>query len=126
MAKQKEKKRRKNRKKTTRLNKRQRKFVNAILDPDVDTVSEATRIAGYADVNTGYRSLKKPAILGALDEFLQSLTIQGATDPVVARRIAEGLHAKVVRRFAHNGKIVSVAEDITRANKTMNNFRDLK
>jgi len=79
--------------KPARLTKKQRHFVRALINPEIDTVAEAARIAGYADIQSGYRSLKKPNVQSAIKEFSDLLDDHGATDHVLAQRIAEGLHA---------------------------------
>lgn len=76
------------------LTKKQKRLVKAILDPDVDTIAEAARIAGYADRSSGRRSLHKSTVQGALQSFINLLEEHGATDHVLARRLAEGLHTK--------------------------------
>jgi len=97
-------KKRRTRKKTgkTKLTKKQKKFVNALEDPDVTSVAEASRKAGYADVSSGYRSLEKPLIQSALEHFLKTLEVQGATDKKVALRIAQGLDAKKTTDIDHH------------------------
>src|SRR3989338_4424432 len=80
----------------TNWTKRQRKFVQALLDPNVNTVTEAARVAGYLRKATGYDLLNLPHIKSSLEHFRRLLDAAGATDEVLAYRLAEGLHVKKV------------------------------
>lgn len=105
MANQKAKKGKKKRKLTSK----QKKLIKAIASPGVDTVAAAARIAGYAHRQTAHRTLQKPTIQTALQVFINKLENHGATDHVLARRLAEGLHTK---RFSQFGKAIGLDRKI--------------
>jgi len=106
MAKKKEKKRRKKKRKLTS---KEKKLIKAVLNPEIDTVAEAARIAGYAHRQTAHRTLQKSTIQTALQVFINKLESHGVTDHVLARRLAEGLHTK---RFSQFGKVIGLDRKI--------------
>lgn len=75
------------------LTKKQRNFVTALVSSNIDTVAEAGRIAGYCDRQQARKTLQSTTVQNALEDFLNLLDSHGATDHVLAQRIAEGLHA---------------------------------
>jgi len=90
-------------KKKKRLTKKQQRFVGAIANPEVGTIAEAAKIAGYCDRQYGSKVLQSTTIQDALKFFLDKLEAHGATDHVAAHRIAEGLSATKTVFFQHKG-----------------------
>lgn len=82
------------------MTKRQQKFVTALTNPEVDTIAEAARIAGYGSPRQrGQQALQSVTVQAALKDYIALLDNFGATNNVTALRLAEGLHAEKVSMF---------------------------
>lgn len=100
-----------------KLTPKQKALVKELKNNPTGSVSEATRRAGYRDVNSGYRSLKKPEVQSALGKFIKVLDQEGGTDREVAKALVRGLNAtKVIscNVIAQNGEGMKDANSMTK------------
>jgi len=89
-----------------RLTRKQASLVKAFVDPNVSTIAEAGRKAGYADRKGAWRCLQMPTVQDALKEFHDKLLKGGVDDEVLVKVIKDGLKATETVRASLNGEFM--------------------
>lgn len=100
-----------------RLTRRQNKLLRALCDPEVKSMAEAGRVAGYSPHGVAGIVAKSSSIQSALSNFLQVLEKSGVTDTYIAESIRDGLKATETKFFQHEGAITDTAEVIDYATR---------
>ena len=87
------------------MTKKQKALLQYMLDPEIKSTAEASRLAGYASPQSAYKSAQSSEFQDALQKFLSILEQKGVTDQKIAQTIADGLDAEEVKFFSKDGVV---------------------
>jgi len=99
------------------MTKKQKALLQYMLDPEIATTAEASRLAGYASPQSAYAAVKAADFQDALKTFLAILESRGVDDKKLADVIAEGLDAEEIKYFSKDGIVEDervVTDHVTR------------
>ena len=85
------------------MTKKQKALLQYMLDPEIKSTAEASRLAGYASPQSAYACTKSPDFQDALKKFLSILEQKGVTDEKLATVLAQGLEAEETKFFSKDG-----------------------
>jgi hypothetical protein len=85
------------------VTKKQKALLQYMLDPEIKSTAEASRLAGYASPASAYKSAQSSEFQDALQKFLSILESRGVTDQKLADVIAEGLESTETKFFSKDG-----------------------
>ena len=83
------------------MNRKQKALLQYMLDPDIKSTAEASRLAGYK--TPPYVQIKQPDFQDALQTFLKILEQTGVTDDFLAQTLRNGLDSTEMKYFSKDG-----------------------
>ena len=97
-------------KKKKRLTRKQAKAARErVKDPDA-SLSEIAKRSGYADKTNVHTALNKPHVQDRIRDLMDANP--NLTEAALAKKLEEGLQAKEIKFFAHEGEVVDERETV--------------